>query len=126
MPYEYIFQFCTFLGATTVPLSYLIVWDLTNSIQAAAFSAFFILCGMYILPYFVHLSKARCYIKALIHFRCRNADAKSIHLAGSHTAMLHDVRYMGNGSYGFSSRRIIHVAMVGLVIIHRSFARLHD
>ncbi|KOX71057.1 Protein O-mannosyl-transferase 2 [Melipona quadrifasciata] len=35
--------FCTFLGATIVPLSYLIVWDLTKSIQAAAFSALFIL-----------------------------------------------------------------------------------
>nr|XP_033334028.1 protein O-mannosyl-transferase 2 isoform X2 [Megalopta genalis] len=35
--------FCTFLGATIVPLSYLIVWDLTKSIQAAAFSALFVL-----------------------------------------------------------------------------------
>ncbi|CAK9822719.1 Protein O-mannosyl-transferase 2 [Anthophora retusa] len=35
--------FCTFLGATIVPLSYLIVWDLTKSIQAATFSALFIL-----------------------------------------------------------------------------------
>ncbi|XP_078034543.1 protein O-mannosyl-transferase 2 isoform X2 [Augochlora pura] len=35
--------FCTFLGATIVPLSYLIVWDLTKSIQAATFSAFFVL-----------------------------------------------------------------------------------
>ncbi|KZC06223.1 Protein O-mannosyl-transferase 2 [Dufourea novaeangliae] len=35
--------FCTFLGATIVPLSYLIVWDLTKSIQAAIFSALFIL-----------------------------------------------------------------------------------
>ncbi|XP_031831255.1 protein O-mannosyl-transferase 2 isoform X2 [Nomia melanderi] len=35
--------FCTFLGATTVPLSYLIVWDLTKSTQAAVFSASFIL-----------------------------------------------------------------------------------
>lgn len=42
------FQFCTFLGATIVPLSYLIVWDLTKSVQAAAFSALFILFGIYI------------------------------------------------------------------------------
>lgn len=35
--------FCTFLGATIVPLSYLIVWDLTKSLQAASFSALFIL-----------------------------------------------------------------------------------
>ncbi|XP_076166055.1 protein O-mannosyl-transferase 2 [Ptiloglossa arizonensis] len=35
--------FCTFLGATIVPLSYLIVWDLTKSIQAAVFSASLIL-----------------------------------------------------------------------------------
>ncbi|KAK9299727.1 hypothetical protein QLX08_007353 [Tetragonisca angustula] len=35
--------FCTFLGATIVPLSYLIVWDLTKSVQAAAFSALFVL-----------------------------------------------------------------------------------
>ncbi|PBC33846.1 Protein O-mannosyl-transferase [Apis cerana cerana] len=35
--------FCTFLGATIVPLSYLIIWDLTKSIQAATFSALFIL-----------------------------------------------------------------------------------
>lgn len=41
------FQFCTFLGATIVPLSYLIVWDLTKSIQAAGFSALFILFGKY-------------------------------------------------------------------------------
>lgn len=45
----YMFQFCTFLGATIVPLSYLIVWDLTKSIQAAAFSALFILFGIYII-----------------------------------------------------------------------------
>ncbi|XP_054011086.1 protein O-mannosyl-transferase 2 isoform X1 [Hylaeus anthracinus] len=35
--------FCTFLGATIVPLSYLIVWDLTKSIQASVLSALFIL-----------------------------------------------------------------------------------
>ncbi|XP_076235237.1 protein O-mannosyl-transferase 2 isoform X2 [Calliopsis andreniformis] len=35
--------FCTFLGATIVPLSYLTVWDLTKSLQAAAFAALFIL-----------------------------------------------------------------------------------
>ncbi|XP_076637885.1 protein O-mannosyl-transferase 2 isoform X1 [Colletes latitarsis] len=35
--------FCTFLGATIVPLSYLVVWDLTKTIQAAALSALFIL-----------------------------------------------------------------------------------
>nr|XP_003705238.1 PREDICTED: protein O-mannosyl-transferase 2 isoform X1 [Megachile rotundata]XP_012145078.1 PREDICTED: protein O-mannosyl-transferase 2 isoform X1 [Megachile rotundata]XP_012145079.1 PREDICTED: protein O-mannosyl-transferase 2 isoform X1 [Megachile rotundata] len=35
--------FCTCLGASIVPLSYLIVWDLTKSIQAAVFSALFIL-----------------------------------------------------------------------------------
>lgn len=45
------FQFCTFLGATIVPLSYLIIWDLTKSIQAATFSALFILFGMHVFIY---------------------------------------------------------------------------
>ncbi|XP_001600041.2 protein O-mannosyl-transferase 2 [Nasonia vitripennis] len=31
--------FCTFLGATIVPLSFLIVWELTKSVRAASFSA---------------------------------------------------------------------------------------
>ncbi|KMQ92342.1 protein o-mannosyl-transferase 2 [Lasius niger] len=35
--------FCTILGASTVPLSYLIVWDLTKSIRASALSAILIL-----------------------------------------------------------------------------------
>lgn len=46
------FQFCTFLGATIVPLSYLIIWDLTKSIQAATFSALFILFGMHYIYVF--------------------------------------------------------------------------
>ncbi|XP_014601229.1 PREDICTED: protein O-mannosyl-transferase 2, partial [Polistes canadensis] len=35
--------FCTLLGATTVPLSFLTVWDLTKSTHAATLSAVFIL-----------------------------------------------------------------------------------
>ncbi|XP_018402294.1 PREDICTED: protein O-mannosyl-transferase 2 [Cyphomyrmex costatus] len=41
--------FCTILGASTVPLSYLIVWDLTKSICASALAAFFILCDVGLL-----------------------------------------------------------------------------
>ncbi|KYN26969.1 Protein O-mannosyl-transferase 2 [Trachymyrmex cornetzi] len=41
--------FCTILGASTVPLSYLIVWDLTKSIRASALAAFFILCDVGLL-----------------------------------------------------------------------------
>ncbi|KAI4474915.1 hypothetical protein M0802_015382 [Mischocyttarus mexicanus] len=37
--------FCTLLGATTVPLSFLTVWDLTKSTHAATLSAAFILFG---------------------------------------------------------------------------------
>ncbi|XP_012275961.1 protein O-mannosyl-transferase 2 isoform X2 [Orussus abietinus] len=41
--------FCTFLGATIVPLSFLTVWDLTKSTSSATFSALFILCDVGLL-----------------------------------------------------------------------------
>ncbi|KAL0110076.1 hypothetical protein PUN28_013605 [Cardiocondyla obscurior] len=41
--------FCTVLGATTVPLSYLIVWDLTKSVRASALAASLILCDVGLL-----------------------------------------------------------------------------
>ncbi|XP_015113145.1 protein O-mannosyl-transferase 2 [Diachasma alloeum] len=41
--------FCTFLGATIVPLAYLIVWDLTKSTRASVLSAMFILLDVGLL-----------------------------------------------------------------------------
>lgn len=43
------FQFCTALGMFVVPLGYLAVWEMTKSIEAATFSAIFILAGMLII-----------------------------------------------------------------------------
>lgn len=42
-------MFCTFLGASIVPFSFIIVWELTNSLTAATFSSAFILCDVGIL-----------------------------------------------------------------------------
>ncbi|EZA46444.1 Protein O-mannosyl-transferase, partial [Ooceraea biroi] len=41
--------FCTMLGATTVPLAYLIVWDFTKSIRASALSALLVLSDVGLL-----------------------------------------------------------------------------
>ncbi|XP_024938876.1 protein O-mannosyl-transferase 2 isoform X2 [Cephus cinctus] len=41
--------FCTFLGATIVPLSYLIVWELTKSVPSSIFAAIFVLCDVGLL-----------------------------------------------------------------------------
>ncbi|XP_011305386.1 protein O-mannosyl-transferase 2 [Fopius arisanus] len=41
--------FCTFLGATIVPLAFLIVWDLTKSTRASVLSAMFILLDIGLL-----------------------------------------------------------------------------
>ncbi|XP_066596933.1 protein O-mannosyl-transferase 2 isoform X3 [Prorops nasuta] len=49
VPYEGMRLFCTFLGATIVPLSYLIVWDLTKSLKSAGFAAMFVLCDIGLL-----------------------------------------------------------------------------
>ncbi|XP_033217409.1 protein O-mannosyl-transferase 2 [Belonocnema kinseyi] len=41
--------FCTFLGATIVPLSFLTVWDLTKSLRAATVSGLLVLCDIGLL-----------------------------------------------------------------------------
>lgn len=41
--------FCTFLGACIAPFAFITVWEMTNSLRAAAFSALYILCDVGIL-----------------------------------------------------------------------------
>ncbi|XP_043272755.1 protein O-mannosyl-transferase 2 [Venturia canescens] len=41
--------FCTFLGASIVPLAFLIVWELAKSLRASALAAMFILCDVGLL-----------------------------------------------------------------------------
>jgi len=41
----HLFQFCTLLGACIVPFAFIIVWEMSRSLTAAALSASFILCG---------------------------------------------------------------------------------
>jgi len=38
-------QFCTILGLFLVPFSYLTVWEMTGSLNAAVLAGIFILCG---------------------------------------------------------------------------------
>lgn len=122
------FQFCTFLGATIVPLSYLIVWDLTKSLQAASFSALFILFGTHtLLSIGTYLDEQMIQFQlSTPFFRCGNADIKSVHLVRSNIIMFHDVRNLGNGSYEHPPQQTIYMAMVGLVIVHRNFPRVHN
>lgn len=114
------------MGATTVPLSYLIVWDFTKSIRASTFAAFFILFGkfLYIQESFRRLR--RNWINEIIVCRCRNVNAESIYPSGSDTAMLYDVRYVGHGARSVTPRSIVYSTLVVLVVVHWGLARMHD
>lgn len=76
------FQFCTFLGACTVPFGFVTAWELTGSIMASLLSASLILCGNYFIspPEDFHTIKS-VFVRYLVIYRCRHGDTESVYSA---------------------------------------------